>query len=76
METNPNSYIEIAVGSVSNRAIAIQPDELHKYIKPNQELYRSLFTLDDTAFEHFREQHTIRTYKGKFSLDRIILDVD
>ena len=36
METNPNSYIEIAVGSVSNRAIAIQPDELHKYIKPNQ----------------------------------------
>ena len=76
METNPNNYIEIAVGSVSNRAIAIQPDELHKYIKPNQELYRSLFTLDDTAFEHFRDQHTIKTYKGKFSLDRIILDID
>ena len=75
METNPN-YIEIAVGSVSNRAIAIPPRDLYKYIKPDTELYRSLFTLDDTAFEHFRDQKTIRSYRGKFSLDRIILDVD
>tara|TARA_B110000467_G_C18338984_1_gene501405 strand:+ start:6316 stop:8085 length:1770 start_codon:yes stop_codon:yes gene_type:complete len=76
MEANPNNYIEIAVGSVSNRAIAIPPQDLHKYIKPNTELYRSLFTLDGTAFDHFRDQHTIKTYKGKYSLDRIILDVD
>ena len=68
MENNTNHYIEIAVGSVSNRAIAIRPNQLYKYLKPDQELYRSMFLLDSTAFDHFRDQKTIRSYKGKFTL--------
>ena len=76
MEDNTNKYIEIAVGSVSNRGIAVQPNQLYKYLKPDQELYRSMFLLDSTAFNHFRDQKTIRSYKGKFSLDRLIFDVD
>ena len=51
METN-NRIIEIAVGSVSNRGIVIPVEELSNYIKPETELYRSLFLLDDSAIEH------------------------
>ena len=69
-------FIELAVGSVSNRAFAIEPDTLSKYLKPNQELYRSLFVLDDTAFNHFKDQKTIKSYKGNFSLDKIVFDID
>ena len=76
METSKGNYIEIAVGSVSNRAFVIRPKELHKHIREKTELYRSLFTLDETAYVHFRDQGTIRSYKGKFSLDRIIFDID
>ena len=76
METSKGKYIEIAVGSVSNRAFVIKPTDLHKHIREKTELYRSLFTLDETAYVHFRDQGTIRSYKGKFSLDRIIFDID
>ena len=69
-------FIELAVGSVSNRAFAIEPDTLSKYLKANQELYRSLFVLDDTAFNHFKDQKTIKSYKGNFSLDKIVFDID
>ena len=76
MENNTRRYIEIAIGSVSNRGIAIDPNQLYKYLKPEQELYRSMFLLDSDAFDHFRDQKTIRSYKGKFALDRLIFDVD
>ena len=75
METSKGTYIEIAVGSVANRAFVIKPEELYKHIREKTELYRSLFTLDETAYVHFRDQGTIRSYKGKFSLDRIIFDI-
>jgi hypothetical protein len=70
------NYIELAIGSVSNRAYAIRPEHITKYIKPNQELYRSLFLLDDTAFNHFRDKGSIKSYKGKYSLKTIIFDID
>ena len=76
MENNTKNYLEIAVGSVSNRAYAIEPHDLSKHLQENQELYRSLFMLDETAFEHFKSQKTIKSYKGKFSLDRITFDID
>ena len=69
-------YIELAIGSVANRAYAIRPEHIHKYIKSRQELYRSLFTLDETAFNHFRDKGSIKSYEGKYSLDTVIFDID
>ena len=76
MATDSVKYIELAIGSVSNRAYAIRPEHITKYIKPNQELYRSLFILDDSAFEHFRDKGSIKSYKGTYALNTIIYDID
>ena len=76
MASDSVKYIELAIGSVSNRAYAIRPEHITKYIKPNQELYRSLFILDDTAFEHFRDKGSIKSYKGTYALNSIIFDID
>jgi len=76
MADNNVKYVELAIGSVSNRAYAIRPEHITKYIKPNQELYRSLFVLDNTAFEHFRDKGSIKSYKGTYSLNSIIYDID
>ena len=76
MASDSVKYIELAIGSVSNRAYAIRPEHITKYIKPNQELYRSLFILDDSAFEHFRDKGSIKSYKGTYALNSIIFDID
>ena len=76
MASDSVKYIELAIGSVSNRAYAIRPEHITKYIKPNQELYRSLFTLDNTAFEHFRDKGSIKSYKGTYAINTIIYDID
>ena len=75
MEDN-NRIIEVAVGSVSNRGIVIPVEDLNKYIKPETELYRSLFLLDDSAIEHFRDKGTIRSYRGSYALDKLTFDID
>ena len=76
MASDSVKYIELAIGSVSNRAYAIRPEHITKYIKPNQELYRSLFILDNTAFEHFRDKGSIKSYKGTYAINTIIYDID
>jgi hypothetical protein len=76
MANDSVKYIELAIGSVSNRAYAIRPEHINKYIKPNQELYRSLFILDESAFEHFRDKGSIKSYKGTYALNSIIFDID
>ncbi len=76
MGTDSVKYIELAIGSVSNRAYAIRPEHITKYIKPNQELYRSLFILDKSAFEHFRDKGSIKSYKGTYALNTVIFDID
>ena len=76
MASDSVKYIELAIGSVSNRAYAIRPEHITKYIKPNEELYRSLFTLDNTAFEHFRDKGSIKSYKGTYALNTVIYDID
>jgi len=69
-------YIELAVGSVSNRGKVINPELLSGYIVPETELYRSLFVLDNTALDHFDNNGSIRSYKGNYSLDKITFDID
>ena len=71
-----NPYIEVAVGSVSSRGNICKIDELSKYLKPNLELYRSLYSFDESAVEHFQDNRTIRSYSGTFELDRLTFDID
>ena len=71
-----NKYIEVAVGGVSSRGNICKVDELSKYLKPNLELYRSMYKLDDSAIQHFDDNKTIRSYDGTFELDRLIFDID
>jgi len=71
-----NNYIEVAVGGVSNRGSICKVEDLGKYLKPNLELYRSLYRLDNSAIEHFESNRTIRSYEGTFELDRLTFDID
>ena len=75
MGTN-NPYIEVAVGSVSSRGSICKIDELSTYLKPNLELYRSLYSFDKSAIEHFQNNRTVRSYSGTFELDRLTFDID
>ena len=71
-----NQYIEVAVGGVSNRGSLCKIDELSKYLRPDLELYRSLYRLDESAIDHFDSNRTIRSYDGTFQLDRLTFDID
>ena len=71
-----NSYIEVAVGSVSSRGNICKINELSNYLKPDLELYRSLYSFDGSAVEHFQNNRTIRSYSGTFELDRLTFDID
>ena len=62
--------IEVADGHVSNRGSFIHKSELGYYLKPETELYRSLFVLEDTEID------TIVKYDGKFKVDTIVYDID
>ena len=48
-----NKYVEVAAGGVSNRGNICKVKELSKYLKPNLELYRSMYRLDDSAIEQY-----------------------
>ena len=54
-----NEYIEVAVGGVSNRGSICKASDLGKYLKPDLELYRSLYRLDNSAIEHFEANKTL-----------------
>jgi len=69
-------YVEIAVGAVNNRGNVEELKNLYKYIRPNREIYRSIFLLDESAPDHFKNSGTIKDYKGTYSLDKIIFDID
>ena len=75
MGTN-NPYIEVAVGSVSSRGSICKIDELSTYLKPTLELYRSLYSFDESAVTHFQDNRTVRSYSGTFELDRLTFDID
>lgn len=71
-------YCEVAIGSVSNRGNIIAADSLMEVLKNNVgvELYRSYYSFDEEILDHFKKYKSVRTYKGKHYLDKIILDVD
>lgn len=69
-------YIEIADGSVSNRNYIIPTSNLTKYLKPQKELYRSYYCYDTDIIEHLKIQKTVSSFKGKYYLDAIVIDID
>lgn len=73
-------YIEIAQGGVKHRGIIIQEDQLTDKIEENRiskdELYYTIWTFDNSLKEHFKHYQTIRSFRGKASLNYIIFDID
>jgi hypothetical protein len=72
---NDPRYIEVAVGSTVNRNQAIKVEDLLKYVN-GQELYRSYYTFNADFPKHLETFKTVKSFKGKCYLDRIILDID
>ncbi len=68
-------YIEVAVGSTVNRNQAIPLDSLKEYLN-GDELYRSYYTFNSDFPKHLETFKTVKSFKGKCYLDRIILDID
>ena len=68
-------YIEIAVGSTVNRNQAIPLEKLVSYVN-GDELYRSYYTFNSEFPKHLETFKTVKSFKGKCYLDRIILDID
>ena len=74
MFENPK-YIEIAVGSTVNRNQSIALEKLSSYVN-GEELYRSYYTFNADFPKHLETFKTVKSFKGKCYLDRIILDID
>jgi hypothetical protein len=70
-----SKYIEVAIGSTVNRNHAIKVDALQDYIN-GEELYRSYYTFNADFPKHLETFKTVKSFKGKCYLDRIILDID
>tara|TARA_R110000824_G_scaffold131055_2_gene292911 strand:+ start:5920 stop:7704 length:1785 start_codon:yes stop_codon:yes gene_type:complete len=74
MFENPK-YIEIAIGSTVNRNQSIALEKLSSYVN-GEELYRSYYTFNADFPKHLETFKTVKSFKGKCYLDRIILDID
>jgi len=74
------NFIEIAEGGVRHRGIIIKEDKLQSKIdiaqKNKAELYYTVWTFDNQLKEHFKHYQTIRSFRGKASLNYIIFDID
>lgn len=73
-------YLEIAVGSPSNRGTLIPKDELKNYLmrsmSDKEPLFRSTYLYTDEALEYSKENNGIKGYLGERDIDYIILDID
>lgn len=73
-------YIELAINTPANRGIIIPVSEfrtqLAKANKLRQPIYRSYYSFDEEIKDHFQRFKTVRSYKGKFYLDHILIDID
>ena len=59
-----DGLVEVAVGSVAQRGKVIPLNMIQGLIRPETELYRSMFVLDQSAEECFKRNGTIRSYDG------------
>ena len=69
--------IEVASGSVANRGKFIPYSKLRTYLNESEELYRSMFILEDNADEQIKKDGgSIANYKGKYKIKHLIYDID
>ena len=77
MESNTEFFVEIAVGHVGNRGIVIPRKDLPSKIgNSKNELYNSYYNFDQELVEHFKVFKTVKGFRGKYYLEKIILDID
>jgi archaellum biogenesis ATPase FlaH len=73
-------YVEIALGSTSQRGRAIPISEIAKYQKiaqdSHQELYRSYYYFDYSLVEHLQAYKTVKGFNGSPIIESLILDID
>lgn len=72
-------YCELAIGNVATRGIIKKMSELPAMLSrqsPNSEVYRSLYLYDEEILEHMRIRKSVRGYRGKYYLDRLVVDID
>ena len=72
-------FLEIAYG-VSRRNKIIPAADISKAIAVAQrdelELYRSYWTYDAGIKDHVAQHHSVRGYRGIYSFDTIVFDID
>jgi len=71
-----NGLVEVAVGNISHRGNVMSLTSIKNLIKPQTELYRSMFVLDESAKKCFEENGTIRSYAGVYAIDKLTFDID
>ena len=73
-------YLEIAIGSPSNRGTLIPREKLKDYlatcISNKEPMFRSTYIYDDDVLEYSKANNGIKGYLGKRDIDYIILDID
>lgn len=73
-------YIELALGRPSNRGIIIPLEDFAGAVKnarsKGMELYRSYYLYDEEVLEHMKIRKTVKGYKGKYYVDKLIFDID
>lgn len=69
-------YVEYALGQVSNRNYIIELGSVSTKLKPEKELYRSYYSYDSDILEHLKINKTVRSFKGKYYLDQLVIDID
>jgi hypothetical protein len=73
-------FCEVAFRGVQFRSIIIPENSIGQWIKRAQdeevELYRSLYSFDDEIHQHLSIRQSIKGYRGKLFLSKILLDVD
>jgi hypothetical protein len=73
-------YCELVLGNFKNRGLAVPVSDLYKYqqqaLQSASELYRSYYFFDREILDHLKIRKTVRSYRGKYYLDRIVFDID
>ena len=72
------TYKELAKGNVSNRGNAYPLEEIGKIVSQanGEAMFMSYYDFKEELKTHLEETHSIKDFKGIYSLSRIIFDID
>lgn len=73
-------YVELAKRGTSDRGYIVDVkdyvERINTAIQEKSELYRSYYQYDEEMLEHMKIRKTVKGYKGKYYLDRLLFDID